>query len=897
MNEELMIKLKVDTSSVQSTINKLKNEASNVNKALSGTGSSNSSSKSSTDATKKSTEKLTAALNKVEQSVSKIKQGISGWDLAKAVIGAEALDRTLDGIKNKNSKLGTTLGNGLADNIRDAIGKIQFSGEGFTMVDPANMAQLDKLTDLEGTLRSLAEEGDLKGIKSLKKEVAGLGVSTKTAGTATLGFKAALSSVAAAAGVVATALGAVVLALAAVTTVAGVFASFAVSKLGSEIYHTAQQFGFSSKAFQEWSYIMERNGSSIEDLKGFLETLASEQAAVIEGSEDAIATFKRLGLSAEEVAGMDQQALFEQTVAKIQAIENATERSAIAYSLFGDEASRLMNVLNMNNAEMQEMINNYNLLGGGMSDALIEKSNGLQSSISNLKQAWQGISNTLAEAFIPVVRAIVDWLTKALVVINLFLRVIFGLDLNMKGASSSTSKGVSANKAYANSANAATKAVEKLKRTTMGFDELNIVQDPNASAGSSGGGAGASTPDLGGGLGSMEDLMPDMSALNLDAIYAWFEEYKGVIAQITTWSLILIGVILAVIGCMTVNIPMAIVGFGLAGLGISIGMTSGAFAKAWEAVKKVAIAAGNWIAGIPGWFWEDICVPIGDFFVNLWNAIVEGVKTAWNAVVGFVKAIPGWINDNIIKPIGNFFTNLWNGIKTGVSNAWNGTISFIKGIPGWISENIVKPVGNFFSGMWSGFKSGASQAWEGIKSVFGAITGWFKEKFSAAWTAVKNVFSTGGKIFDGIKEGIADTFKTVVNGLIGGINKIIAVPFNAINNLLNKIRAVSVAGVEPFKNLIKYNALSVPQIPKLATGGIVTRETLATIGEGGKREAVLPLEQNTGWMDALADKIAERNGAPSKIVLAVDGKELGWAAINNINNITKQTGGLQLALI
>lgn len=42
---------------------------------------------------------------------------------------------------------------------------------------------------------------------------------------------------------------------------------------------------------------------------------------------------------------------------------------------------------------------------------------------------------------------------------------------------------------------------------------------------------------------------------------------------------------------------------------------------------------------------------------------------------------------------------------------------------------------------------------------------------------------------------------------------------------------------------------------KRAIGGVVTRETLATVGEDGM-EAILPLEKNTGWMDTLATKIA-----------------------------------------
>ena len=48
-------------------------------------------------------------------------------------------------------------------------------------------------------------------------------------------------------------------------------------------------------------------------------------------------------------------------------------------------------------------------------------------------------------------------------------------------------------------------------------------------------------------------------------------------------------------------------------------------------------------------------------------------------------------------------------------------------------------------------------------------------------------------------------------------------------------------------------------IPQLASGGIVRQSTIANIGEAGK-EAVIPLENNTGWMDTLAAKVAGQIG-------------------------------------
>ena len=47
------------------------------------------------------------------------------------------------------------------------------------------------------------------------------------------------------------------------------------------------------------------------------------------------------------------------------------------------------------------------------------------------------------------------------------------------------------------------------------------------------------------------------------------------------------------------------------------------------------------------------------------------------------------------------------------------------------------------------------------------------------------------------------------------------------------------------------------KIPKLATGGVINRATLAMVGEDGA-EAVVPLERNLGWIDKLSTSIANK---------------------------------------
>ena len=157
--------------------------------------------------------------------------------------------------------------------------------------------------------------------------------------------------------------------------------------------------------------------------------------------------------------------------------------------------------------------------------------------------------------------------------------------------------------------------------------------------------------------------------------------------------------------------------------------------------------------------------------------------------------------------------------------------------------------------MWNNFKNGASNAWNGIKNVFSNVANFFRETFQNAWQKVKDVFSTGGKIFDGIKDGIVNAFKNIVNGIIRGINKVVSIPFNAINNVLDKIRDIEIVGAKPFSGLI--SRISVPQIPELERGTVLRKGQVGLL-EGNGAEAVVPLERNKYWIKAVADDMRKQ---------------------------------------
>ena len=51
--------------------------------------------------------------------------------------------------------------------------------------------------------------------------------------------------------------------------------------------------------------------------------------------------------------------------------------------------------------------------------------------------------------------------------------------------------------------------------------------------------------------------------------------------------------------------------------------------------------------------------------------------------------------------------------------------------------------------------------------------------------------------------------------------------------------------------------MKAPKIPYLAKGGLIDSPTLSMIGEAGK-EVVLPLENNTGALDLIANRLVSR---------------------------------------
>lgn len=285
-----------------------------------------------------------------------------------------------------------------------------------------------------------------------------------------------------------------------------------------------------------------------------------------------------------------------------------------------------------------------------------------------------------------------------------------------------------------------------------------------------------------------------------------------------------------------------------------------------QTLNDIAEAIGNvlsWI--IDNW---DLVSTIAVIILGIAAAL-----TVFSTVMGIVNAVMmaspvTWIVLGIVAAIAALVAIIVLVIKY-----WDEIAAF--GVKAWETiRNAFKNAGEWFSNIFT-------KAYNGITKVFSKIGGFFK----SVWNTITGIFKNVGQA---IGNAITGTVKGAINAVLGTAVKIINGFISAINFAIDIINAI------PGISIGRLKSLSVPQ---LAKGGIVDSATLAVIGEQGK-EAVVPLENNTEWMDKLATMLTERMGnGNTPIVLQVDGKTFAQTAISTINQQTRQTGKLALNLV
>lgn len=342
----------------------------------------------------------------------------------------------------------------------------------------------------------------------------------------------------------------------------------------------------------------------------------------------------------------------------------------------------------------------------------------------------------LAMSLKPVIEWIIKAFYKILTLIGYIIKQITGKNIFDKAGADKFKKDV----------DGANKSAKQLKKTLAGFDEVNVLQDTSSS------GTGAGTPSI-----NLKDAVDQMTQGDIDKM--WEEVGKGINKARKDLLDYQDELHDTLSNTQAFEKAYGIWATFVHGIG-----------TIWEGI--VDIVAGVWdtLVGLWNMFMDIITgnfdklgedfnlfiSGIAELFGGLGELILGLFETILGLVIGILANLLSWIWDNIIVPVGQWFVNLGKSIGDAfvsawdwIKNVWNGAIGLFRSIADGIRnafKNAIDSVAGFFQGLWNK-----------VTTIFNNI--------------VTKVMSIGSSFKTGVKN-VINFFIDGINKMIRGMNKI-----------------------------------------------------------------------------------------------------------------------------
>jgi hypothetical protein len=175
--------------------------------------------------------------------------------------------------------------------------------------------------------------------------------------------------------------------------------------VGDTIDESSQKLGLSRKAYQEWGYVLEQNGSNIDSFGVAMKTL---QNAMVQGTAASDAALDKLGLSAAKLKTLSPEDALKETIAAFQKMPEGAEKSAAAVDLFGKQGMELLPTLNMTTEATADLIQQANDLGIVLNDETIDAGAEFSDTLATMKDTVSAAGTSFLSSLLPGITQVMD---------------------------------------------------------------------------------------------------------------------------------------------------------------------------------------------------------------------------------------------------------------------------------------------------------------------------------------------------------------------------------------------------------------------------------------------------------------------------------------------------------
>lgn len=287
-------------------------------------------------------------------------------------------------------------------------------------------------------------------------------------------------------------------------------------------------------------------------------------------------------------------------------------------------------------------------------------------------------------------------------------------------------------------------------------------------------------------------------------------------------------------------------------------VVKGTFQAIWAIIKSSFQVIWGVVAGLVEgivkffvWLWDvlvghsiipDMVTSIIEWFVNLYDSVIQWVKDLVTDIVNWFKKLPvgTW---NALKDLGSklkdragtAFTAFWQKMK----DVWTNTRNWIAKIP----SSAWSALKDLSSKLWDRASTGFGAFWTKAKSVWTSIKTWISGLPSSAWSALKdlasklagrasdafNAFKTTAKNMVDGKNGVMTWVKGIPGRIASALGSIGGTIANSIKGSWNTAaKWLNNNGIKNINKITEKIGFHMNSLPTFAKGGVVPGATSRT---------------------------------------------------------------------
>ena len=554
-----------------------------------------------------------------------------------------------------------------------------------------------------------------------------------------------------------------------------------VAELGNTIDKESQKMNMSASAYQEWDFILEHAGASIEGMKTSMRRLTT---AAEEGNE----AFTALGISQDDLANMSPEEVWNATIAALQNVEDESQRTVLASQLLGRGATELAPLFNMTAEETEELRAQVYELGGVMSDDAVKAAAEYEDQLQNMRTSLKGLKIAMMSQFMPGLSTVMEGLASLFAGKGGLEQVQEGLADIVSNITELAPEFFGIAETIINSLiSGFAPLLPSLASAIFSFIDQGIVTftgmipqlTPVITSGLTqiGKSITRSLPVLLTSLIQMtKDLVTWLASGNnvktlVDGILQLISIISGSLADALPILLpAIVNIISQVAQSLTdpSNVNM-IVNSAL----MIVGAVVVALAQALPDIGGLLVELSNNIMTIQAQLWNWII-----------NAFRDGVNTVLNVVRNWGASLGGYISgliSNVRANISNWISNLATSFSNGFNNIRNGASNIINNIRGMVSNilsnlrqlpsQVISIGRDLVRGLWDGISDKVDWVVDRIRGMGTRITNAIKRVFGIAspskvWADQIGQFLPLG-LYEGFEDSMSDVESDIVSDMDG----------------------------------------------------------------------------------------------------------------------------------